>query len=165
MNNIVNGIEWLDLEEYVSSIVNKTLELKNKEVNNNTKKINDNKKEVNNMSEKNNIKLSYNQFEKILKKIVKVSEFSFGMYELANKYGCLEEFCLDNIPSVETECIDLLEKIMNDNSEWISYWIYELNCGKHNDCTITENYVERKVSIKTIEELYDFLIGNPNYID
>lgn len=46
----------------------------------------------------------------------------------------------------------LLEEVMNDNGDWISWWLYE-----DVDKVVTFNNGE-KIIVKTPEQLYDFLV-------
>lgn len=56
--------------------------------------------------------------------------------------------------------IDLLGEIMCDSSKTISWWIYETDYGRKEErCTF---YIgsdhDRPITIRTIEELYDFIV-------
>lgn len=60
--------------------------------------------------------------------------------------------------SHETIVLKLLENMFND-TDWISYWIYELDYGrKYEDGCITEN--DNIIDISTPEKLYDCLVEN-----
>lgn len=59
--------------------------------------------------------------------------------------------------------IDFMEAVFNDKSEWISYWIYELDYGRkytEGSITIEENGVKRTVPLKTTKHLYKVLVDN-----
>ena len=62
---------------------------------------------------------------------------------------------------LESSMVEILEIIFNDTEEnWISYWCWELGFGKHySEGTVTE-FNGDVISLKTAEDLYDFLIAN-----
>jgi len=54
----------------------------------------------------------------------------------------------------ENLVVDSLKEAINDKNLWISYWLYELNCGKeHNRLKVTKD--GKRVPMKTIDNLYD----------
>ena len=61
------------------------------------------------------------------------------------------------LPSLECTVVELLEKIFNDECNWISYWVYELNFGKlyKDGCITMDNKI---VKLKTVEDLWNLLI-------
>ena len=58
----------------------------------------------------------------------------------------------------ETAFVDLLSKVMEDDGEWISYFIYELDFGKNYKDGMVEDENGNYIPMGTAEELYDFLI-------
>ena len=54
--------------------------------------------------------------------------------------------------------IDLLKRVMNDEDEWIEYYIYEANWGK----TFKEVYESdgTPIPLETIEDLYNIIIDS-----
>ena len=84
-------------------------------------------------------------------------DFTDEMNDLFDKYK------MDgNIyPPMCTEMVvDLLEFIFNDENQWISYWIFELDFGKDYE----DGWVTQKdgavIPLKTVEDLYDLLVKN-----
>lgn len=56
----------------------------------------------------------------------------------------------------ETLIVNCLREALNDESDWIGYWIWELYCGveaKKNSVSIKG----KNVPIKTIDDLYNIL--------
>lgn len=52
---------------------------------------------------------------------------------------------------------DLLVSTMKDTSEWIEYWLYELDCGnKYRPSSVTD-VRGKPIKIKTIADLYALL--------
>ena len=58
--------------------------------------------------------------------------------------------------------INILEDAFDDESEWISYFIYDLNWGKRwTKKSITDNK-GKPINMSTLSELYNVLIENLN---
>ena len=58
--------------------------------------------------------------------------------------------------------VKLLMEILNDEDNWIPYFLYDLDFGiKCELGTITDNNGSMK--LETIVDLYDLLMGTPNY--
>ena len=54
----------------------------------------------------------------------------------------------------ESLVVDILKNVMNDKSDWIGYWLYELDCGKKaKSSSVKKN--GKNILIKTIDNLYD----------
>lgn len=52
--------------------------------------------------------------------------------------------------------LDLLVSTMKDTSEWIEYWLYELDCGaKYRPSSVTQD--GKPIKLKTIADLYALL--------
>lgn len=64
----------------------------------------------------------------------------------------------------ETEMVKLLGNLMEDESDWIGYFIYELDFGKnYKEGDVTEINQESKevaVPMGTVDELYNILVQN-----
>ena len=58
------------------------------------------------------------------------------------------------------EVVELLEHIFQDENEWISYWIWELNFGEewHDGCVTEADGTD--IKLQTHEDLYRLLINN-----
>lgn len=61
-----------------------------------------------------------------------------------------------DIPNATDSCISLLEKLVNDKFQTISWWVYEKDFGKRKDINIKIN--NKTIQLNTPEELYDYLI-------
>lgn len=59
--------------------------------------------------------------------------------------------------SSEDLVVELLQELLNDEGEMISYWIYELDYGKKykDGCVIDENGLN--INIRSAGKLYDYL--------
>ena len=98
------------------------------------------------------------QFIYIMKKtkdsLNKAYEFEMDM----NKY-----FSIDLNPFMQIdELIYTLQIIFNDQeNDFISYWFYDLKCGEKQEVI---KYNNKTVLLCSIDDLYQLLIGEPNYI-
>lgn len=101
--------------------------------------------------------LNKKDFCNVIQKLQRNDEF------IDRLYGLFREFDKEvdvYETGLEETLIFLLEKMFDDEGEWISYWIWETNYGKdYKDGNITEAD-GTVIPLKTAEELYDFLIKN-----
>lgn len=61
---------------------------------------------------------------------------------------------------LETYLIEVLEDMFGDNDHWISYWIFECDCGKRDYAKKIISAEKEEIDISTPEKLYDFLWFN-----
>ena len=98
--------------------------------------------------------LSRDSFKKHIDDIIRHNKMWDDIYE-ATGGG----ICATNLDGLESNVVALLESIMEDDGEWISYWAYELCFGKgYKPGCVTDNGVD--VPLKTADDLYDFLVAN-----
>lgn len=90
----------------------------------------------------------------IKKSLTKANQFEIDM----NKY-----FDIDLSPFMQIDAlIYTLEIIFEDQyNNFIAYWIYDLNCGETSQVI---EYNDKKVFLFSIDDLYQLLIGEPNYV-
>lgn len=64
------------------------------------------------------------------------------------------------LPMLVDNVVDLLTLATHDEDDWISYWLFELNCGKeyHDGCVTDAD--ESIIKLATIEDLWNILIKN-----
>lgn len=98
--------------------------------------------------------------EQFVKALNDIKDFNEKIDRINN---VLNETCDDNIycpPSVENTLLNLLQELFDDKeTDWIGYYIYELNYGeKWEPGIITDN--GKDVKLETPEELYMLLIHN-----
>lgn len=102
--------------------------------------------------------LSKNEFCRTINELKKNDEFIDKLNDL------FFEFRRDDsvyMTGLESTVVNLLEVMFKDNkTNWISYWIWECDFGEsYNDGDVTDDNGET-ISLKTSEELYDFLLKN-----
>ena len=95
--------------------------------------------------------MKYAEFEKYINMVMAAQERDVAFTSIFKVEGIVT-FSDDLVNGI----VSLLEQMFHDHSEWISYWLWELDCGK--------NYVEGSVTIqkkplplKTIKDLYNIL--------
>lgn len=104
--------------------------------------------------------IQYEIFKKHMKDIERIIRFEDKLWDV-----CAEAFkqsldCELTFPTLVDNVIDLLGRMTNDNGEWISYWVYELDCGKE--------YCDGKVvdsdgsiiKLETVDDLWNLLKKN-----
>ena len=62
-----------------------------------------------------------------------------------------------NNPIIEQDLVDVLENMFDDTDHWISYYLYELECGRSWKPGIIKNKNGEDISLKTAEDLYNLL--------
>lgn len=103
--------------------------------------------------------MTYERFEEYITKIVNLIQFQDSLDRVTREWNRTynKSYPTDiYIPTLIPETIALLEEIMHDKDEWISYWVYELDCGrKWVKDTITSKGID--VPLKTIRDLWEIL--------
>lgn len=106
--------------------------------------------------------LSRNVFNNMISFIQERQEAEFEISKIFSR----EFLDCDFFPysKYEAKMVELLSILMEDESGWISYFIYELEFGrryKEGDITATDkNGKEVAIPMKTIDDLYKVLIDN-----
>ena len=101
--------------------------------------------------------MSRESFCKVMNNYRSMFDFTDEMNDLFDKYkmdgNIYPPMCTETV-------VDLLEFIFNDENQWISYWIFELDFGKNYE----DGWVTQKdgavIPLKTVEDLYDLLVKN-----
>ena len=65
---------------------------------------------------------------------------------------------LENVYPLQDQLVQLLSVIMEDNNDWIRYFVYENDFGK-NGLEVTENDGKTVVPMATVNDLWRFLSG------
>lgn len=100
--------------------------------------------------------LSRDGFKKHIEDIIKCSN-TFVKIEEAS-CGAIQ---LWELPLLVSNVTELLSFIMGDNdNDWISYWLWELNFGEdyRPGCVVDSD--GKDIPLKTIDDLYDLLVDN-----
>lgn len=105
--------------------------------------------------------MTLNEFQGFMNEIKKV-------YDYENK---LNDFLKENVedgyiyqPTCIDTAINLLSFIFKDTTDWIGYYVFELDFGKE----YKSGYIMVKgedVPLATVEDLYEFLVNNMREVD
>lgn len=104
--------------------------------------------------------ITYNDFERYLTKIQRIHELEDEIIDLENKYDEISLDCMSFLPChtliMEDELIDCLEKGLNLKPDecgytWVSYWVWETDCGQRNTIVEIDN---KEVNIAEIANLW-----------
>ena len=92
--------------------------------------------------------ITYNDFERYLTKIQKIHELEDKILNLGDEYSELvleyvSPFAYHGV-TMEDELIDCLEKGLNLRPDeygdtWVSYWVWETDCGQRNTIVDPDN--------------------------
>lgn len=99
------------------------------------------------------------EFCDIINQLREATDLCNQIYKMFNKVQFIDRDFLDPYGlciNHENLVVRLLEKIMHDQDETISWWIYEADYGRDNTMHI---YVDKKpIDLSSPELLYDFLM-------
>jgi hypothetical protein len=95
--------------------------------------------------------VSYKRFKSSIDRIVKYSNWVDSVYD-DYKISLLETPAMDILDSY----IGFIEASFDDTDGYVSWWIYECECGKY-EARVTEPDGTEKI-IKTDKDLYDLLV-------
>jgi len=106
--------------------------------------------------------ISFDLFSQIITHIIASHKLGDDIYNAVSAYNKETHDCADCsfLPTrLEDDLVMLLELAMNDEDGWISYWLYELDCGeKYKDgCILDDN--DNSIPCKTIKELYELVMA------
>ena len=101
--------------------------------------------------------LTKEEFVNVMNDYKNIFDFSDELNNVFFKYKCDGEI----YPPVGSDTImRLLEFMFHDAYGWISYWCWELDFGKSFEDGDVKDKDGNNISLKTPEDLYDFLIKN-----
>lgn len=89
-------------------------------------------------------------FVEIIKELVQLRKDADNLHEAFKVFN--PDFNFISLGRCEDLIVKNLEYSMDDTSQWISYWLYETDCGKKNMGVTIDG---KKVPMKTAENLFD----------
>lgn len=104
------------------------------------------------------MKITFNKFEEIMNHVVAFEELQDKMISASRDYNdATNDFSTFDIPATVTDTVSMLSLLLDDTENWISYWVWELDCGKG----YTEGAVTTEdganIPLKTIKDLWNLL--------
>lgn len=109
--------------------------------------------------------ITQEEFERHINRIRAETDLHRALDDAFYYYNRDQEYCASiDLPSLEYDLVELLEKIAHDEDEWIRYWIYDLDFGRKysKGCVEIGN---KLVMLLTVDNLWNLLNGKPNLED
>lgn len=101
---------------------------------------------------------SKKEFVKLLNRLEYIDSFNDKLNELFADYN-EDGFVI--LPNCICECVGMLERMYEDDGQWISYYIFELNYGHYwKPGAVTYSEGKEDIPLGTPDNLWDFLIRN-----
>lgn len=98
--------------------------------------------------------ITYQEFERYINDIKEYNDLISELNDVCIKHNRNFE-CLF-ADSLLCDVISLLEQLTNDKSQWISYWIFELNFGtSYQQGMVLQD--KQDVPLKTIKDLWNII--------
>lgn len=102
--------------------------------------------------------LTYEEFKKHIDAMIDTAAFQDGIGDLVRAYNTKQNDQVSLLlPSLITNVVELLERIMGDKYEWISYWVWELDFGKEYRAGCVTDKNGQDIKLESAHDLYRFL--------
>lgn len=96
------------------------------------------------------MKLNRKEFSDTIQTIIDVMETN------AKLEGLLDCSVIEYNHRLGAVAVSLLSNVMNDEYDWINYWLWEIDCGRRDDLGAFEAD-GTPIPMKTIDDLYNIL--------
>lgn len=110
--------------------------------------------------------ISLELFKKYIGNIITFHDLQDGISNATRRYNNeTKDIASFELPTLESDLIELLGIIFDDENDWIGYWVYELECGaRYEDgCVVsTSGGQKTDIKLKTVEDLWNLLISDEN---
>ena len=102
--------------------------------------------------------ITYEDFAKHMESVVRAMHFQEDIMILTSAYNrASRDECELMMPMLIDDVVDLLAVATHDVDGWISYWLFDLDCGKeYHDGCITEGDGSI-IKLATVHDLWDLL--------
>lgn len=102
--------------------------------------------------------LTFEEFKKHIDAMIDAAAFQDGIGDLVRAYNTKQNDQVSLLlPSLITNVVELLEHIMGDKYEWISYWVWELDFGKEYRAGCVTDKNGQDIKLESVHDLYRFL--------
>lgn len=107
------------------------------------------------------MQITFKEFKSYIDELLEVWELENKIFNLSSKFckKSKSEFSL-NFPTLADPVIKLLETVTCDKDQWISYWVFDLDCGKKYEPGCIKDVDGSDIPLKTIEDLWKLLTEN-----
>lgn len=102
--------------------------------------------------------ITYQEFERYMQSIQTIFDIEDRLADISHevKHRSKSEFSL-YYPSLVTETMELLAKAVDDNDDWISYFVFELDFGNKNNTMQIKDGDGNIIPLSTVEDLWNIL--------
>ena len=104
------------------------------------------------------INIKQSDFEKHMKNAVRLIEFENKLWELCGEAYKSSMDCELTFPTLIDDVVALLSAATEDKDEWISYYLFELDCGKKYEDGMIKNADGSNIKLRTIQDLWNLLV-------
>lgn len=105
--------------------------------------------------------IAFEEFKIYIEEIKSIYDFENQLFKLCYTFNKQNyNRASFEIPTLVETSINLLAELVNDKDEWISYWFFELDCGKLSDDLTVEDENGNNIPLKTIEDLWNIINDN-----
>lgn len=104
--------------------------------------------------------ITYEKFKEIINHFYNQQDFveSFRTsLKYYDKMEFIDPYCFTD-PEADEYIIELLEEMFDDESHWISFYIYELDCGRRWNPGYITDEDGRDIPLSCTEELWNLLL-------
>jgi hypothetical protein len=105
------------------------------------------------------LKITFDEFAKHINDAVAIMTLQDNLYSAVADYNdqhSSTECDFGYFPTLIDNVVDLLEKLTDDHDKWISYWMFDLDCGRDNSLH-AEDEDGNIIPLKTVEDLWAVL--------
>lgn len=107
------------------------------------------------------VNIDFENFEKRLINVRNVIELQNNIGLASRKFNNKSNNeAVFYFPSLIDDVVNLLEILTNDKDSWISYWVFELDCGKKYKDGMILDKDKNPIKLKEIEDLWNLLTHN-----
>ena len=109
--------------------------------------------------------ITFKEFKSYIEDIKSVYDFEEQLRKMCSAFNKQTQYQASFIiPTLVETSINLLAELVGDKGEWISYWVFELGCGKLADDFTVKDKEGNNIPLKTIEDLWN-IINDNNKVD
>jgi len=95
------------------------------------------------------------QFIKIMSELISLKKDEDNLNKAFKKFE--PDFNYISFVRYESLIVKTLEASLDDTSSWISYWLYDLDCGKNAKHGTVKSKEGKNIPIKTAGNLFDLI--------
>lgn len=107
------------------------------------------------------LNITYEEFEKHMDDIVRIMKFQEDLIGLTCTYNKnSRDECELMLPMLVDNVVDLLSKAMHDDDDWISYWLFDLDCGRAYEDGMILAADGSTIKLATINDLWNILVAD-----